>query len=48
MDNRPLYNGCLAKKRKRESILIEEIKNAPKERAEEMIKSLHSENNSEH
>ena len=28
--------------------MIEEIKNAPKERAEEMIKSLHSENNSEH
>ena len=48
MDNLPLYHGCLAKKRKRESILIEEIKNAPKERAEEMIKSLHSENNSEH
>ena len=32
----------------KEYILIEEIKNAPQERAEEMIKSLHSENNSEH
>jgi hypothetical protein len=28
--------------------LIEEIKNAPQERAEELVKSLHSENNSEH
>ncbi len=28
--------------------MIEEIKNAPQERAEELVKSLHSENNSEH